>query len=102
MIKHIVMWKFKKEILDHQKPQIKENIINGLEGLVGKVPGLVQAIVIVNPIDISTHDMALVSRHLTEADLRNYRNHPEHLKIANTYVRPFVCERCCFDYEVAE
>lgn len=40
MVHHIVMWKFKPEIEESQKPQLKQAMAEHLKGLVGKVPGL--------------------------------------------------------------
>ena len=32
-------------------------------------------------------------------DIKAYSAHPEHVKVADTYVRPFVTERACLDYQ---
>ena len=40
MVHHIVMWKFKPEITEEQKPELKKAMHENLAGLVGKVPGL--------------------------------------------------------------
>ena len=38
---------------------------------------------------------------LTDAEaLKNYAVHPEHVKVADTKVRPFTRSRTCIDYEV--
>ena len=80
MVHHIVMWKFKEEIKEEQKAQLKQDMAKNLKSLVGKVPGLLTAEFVEEPIPSSTHDMALV-------------------KVADTYVRPYVTERACLDYE---
>ncbi|MDY6372833.1 MAG: hypothetical protein SPK91_00250 [Bacteroidales bacterium] len=41
MVKHVILWKFKGDIPAEQKLAIKEGIKSGLEGLKGKVPGIV-------------------------------------------------------------
>lgn len=69
-----------------------------LEGLVGKVPGLLSLQFVAEPITSSTHDIALVSTLEKEEDIAVYATHPEHVKVADTYVRPFVTERACLDY----
>ena len=43
MIKHIILWKLKDEIVD--KTSVKAGIKAGLEGLKGVVPGLVDIVV---------------------------------------------------------
>ena len=34
-----------------------------------------------------------------EAALKGYQTHPEHIKAADTYVRPYTEVRMCLDYE---
>lgn len=98
MVHHIVMWKFKPEINDERKPELKAAMKEHLEQLPGKVPGLLSMKFIEHPIPSSTHDIALVSTLETEEDIKRYGKHPEHVKVADTYVRPFVTERACLDY----
>ena len=40
MVKHIILWQLKDELSDAEKAAVKAGIKEGLEGLVGKVPGL--------------------------------------------------------------
>ena len=35
----------------------------------------------------------------TAEDIAVYGKHPEHVKVADTYVRPYTTERACLDYE---
>lgn len=98
MVHHIVMWKFKPEIKEEQKPELLADMAAHLEGLVGKVPGLVSLTFVAEPITSSTHDMALVSVLEKAEDIAVYGTHPEHVKVADTYVRPYVCDRACLDY----
>ena len=51
------------------------------------------------PIPSSTHDMALVTTMEKAEDVKVYGSHPEHVKVADTYVRPYTTERACLDYE---
>ena len=46
MVKHMVMWSFKEEIPEEKKPELKAQIKEHLEGLVGVVPGLIKAEVV--------------------------------------------------------
>ena len=87
MVHHIVMWKF--------KPEIEEN----LSALVGKVPGLLTVEFVEEPIPSSTHDIALVTTLERAEDIAVYATHPAHVAVADTYVRPYVTERACLDYE---
>ena len=99
MVHHIVMWKFKSEIAEEQKPELKRAMKENLEGLVGKVPGLLTADFVEEPLPSSTHDMALVTTLEKAEDVAVYGSHPAHVAVADTYVRPFVTERACLDYE---
>ena len=98
MVHHIVMWNFKPEIEESQKPEIMKAMKEELEGLVGKVPGLLSLEFISNPIPSSTHDIALASTLEKAEDIAGYAVHPEHVRVANTFVRPYVCNRACLDY----
>lgn len=99
MVHHIVMWKFKPEIAEDKKPELKKEMAENLKGLVGKVPGLSTVEFVENPIPSSTHDVALVATLEKAEDIAVYATHPKHVKVADTYVRPYVTERACLDYE---
>lgn len=99
MVRHIVTWCFKEEIDDAKKPKLKAAMKENLESLTGKVPGLVSAKFVTELLPSSTHDMALFTEHNTPEDLKVYASHPEHVKVADTYVRPFVCNRTAVDFE---
>lgn len=98
MVHHIVMWKFRPEIQEEEKPELKKKMKENLEALVGKVPGLLTAEFIETPLQSSTHDMALVTTMEKAEDIAEYSVHPAHVKVADTYVRPYVTERACLDY----
>ena len=99
MVHHIVMWKFKPEIEESKKPELKKAMEDILKSLVGKVPGLLTVDFVTDPIPSSTHDMALVTTMEKAEDIKVYGSHPEHVKVADTYVRPYTTERACLDYE---
>ena len=99
MVNHIVMWKFKEEVKEEEKGKLAEEMAIHLEGLVGKVPGLKSAKFVRMPLSSSTHDMALVTTLEKKEDVAVYASHPDHVHVADTYVRPYVKERACLDYE---
>lgn len=98
MVHHIVMWKFKAEIPEERKSELKAAMKENLNSLVGKVPGLLEMKFVDEPLPSSTHDIALVSVLEKAEDIAVYGNHPAHVAVADTYVRPFVTERACLDY----
>lgn len=70
-----------------------------LKSLVGKVPGLLSVDFVADPIPSSTHEVALVTTLEKEEDIKVYASHPEHVRVADTYVRPYTCNRACLDYK---
>ena len=99
MVHHIVMWKFRPEIEEERKPELKKAMKENLSSLVEKVPGLLTVEFVEQPLPSSTHDMALVTTLEKAEDIAVYAKHPAHVAVADTYVRPFVTERACLDYE---
>lgn len=100
MIKHVILWKIKEEISNEEKEKIKEGIKAGLEGLIDKVPGIVEIKVNTNGLQSSNADVMLDSTFESEEALKNYAVHPEHVKVADNNVRPYMEVRMCMDYEV--
>ena len=101
MVKHIILWTLNPELTEEQKNEVKAGIKAGLEGLVGKVPGLLEVKVnISGRLDSSNADVMLVSTFTDEAALKAYAVHPEHVAVADGKVRPYTCLRTCLDYEV--
>ena len=100
MIYHIVMWNFKPEIAEADKPALKAAMAKELKGLVGQVPGLLTVEFVENTIPSSTHEIALVTTLEKAEDIKVYATHPAHVHVADTYVRPYVCDRACLDFEM--
>ena len=99
MVKHIILWQLKDELNEAQKEEVRHQIKEGLEGLVGKVPGLLSVSVQTEGLASSNADLMLDCTMEDEAALKVYAEHPEHLKVANGRVRPNVKTRICMDYE---
>ena len=98
MVKHIILWKLKGDLAD--KAVVKAGIKSGLEGLKGKIPGLVDIRVNAEGLASSNADVMLDSTFESEAALKGYSVHPAHVEVANAKVRPFTETRLCLDYEV--
>lgn len=99
MVKHIILWTLNPALSQEEKETVKAGIKEGLEGLVGKVPGLIDVKVQASGrLASSTADLMLDSTLEDEAALKVYAQHPEHLAVANTKVRPFTVQRACMDY----
>jgi len=100
MVKHIILWKIKDEYKGEELNKIKLGIKEGLEGLKGSIPGLVDIQVNINGLDSSNMDLMLDSTFEDEASLKGYAVHPDHVAVADTKVRPYTQVRSCLDYEV--
>ena len=100
MVKHLILWTL-KEMPDDEKAAVKAEIKNGLESLKGKIPGLVGIKVITEGrLPSSTADLMLDSTFETAEALKGYSQHPEHVAVANSKVRPFTASRSCLDFEI--
>lgn len=95
MVKHVILWKLKEEA---NNQAVKKGIKDGLEGLMGKIDGLVEIKVEINGLSSSNADVMLYSVFENETALKNYAVHPEHVKVADTYVRPYTEVRMCMDF----
>lgn len=100
MVKHLILWQLKDELSDAEKEKVKKEIKEGLEGLVGKVPGLREAHVQIDCLSSSNADVFLDTTLDDEASLKGYATHPAHLAVANGVVRPNTKTRVCMDYEI--
>ena len=97
MIKHVIIWTLKEDVEDKKK--VKAGIKEGLEGLKGVVPGLVDIVVRTEGLGSSNTDLMLDSTFESEDALKGYSTHPAHVKVADEKVRPYTMIRSCFDYE---
>lgn len=100
MVKHIILWNLKDELSQREKEESALRIKRELEDLKGKIPGLVEIEVIVNPLSGSNAEIMLDSTFENEEALNGYQVHPEHVKAA-TFVRSVTCNRMCMDHIVA-
>lgn len=100
MVKHIILWTL-KEMSGSEKESVKKGIKEGLEGLKGKIPGLIDIKVNTEGrLASSTADLMLDSTFESTEALKGYSKHPEHVAVADSKVRPYTASRSCLDYEV--
>ena len=101
MVKHIILWTLNPDLTEDEKTVVKAGIKEGLEGLVGKVPGLIDVKVHIDGrLSSSNADVMLDSTLESEEALKGYAQHPEHVAVANTKVRPYTVQRSCLDFEL--
>jgi len=100
MVRHVILWKLKEELSEEEKAKVRKEAKEHLEGLVGVVPGLREMHINIDGLASANMDMMLDALLDDEASLKGYAIHPNHVAVANTYVRPYTIVRSCFDYEV--
>lgn len=100
MVKHVILWQLKDELSESEKGEVKAGIKSGLEALKGKIPGLIDIKVEIEPLASSNADVMLDSSFESVEALKGYAVHPEHVAVADGKVRPYTKTRVCMDYEV--
>ena len=98
MVKHMIIWKMKDEVAD--KAAVAAKIKAELEGLVGKIDGLVEMHILTECYPCSAGDVMMDSAFTDMAALEAYQSHPLHVAIAGGTVRPVMAQRLSFDYEI--
>ena len=91
MIKHIVMWRLKDKA---DAARIKQE----LEGMRGKIPGLLALEAGINFAAGTPADLVLYSEFTDRAALQGYADHPVHVPVKK-FVGALVAERWMVDYE---
>ena len=100
MVKHVILWNLKESLSDAEEEEVKKGAKEGLENLIGKIPGLIDIKVNTVGLPSSNADMMLDSTFESAEALKGYSKHPEHVAVADSKVRPFTASRVCMDYEV--
>ena len=100
MIKHVILWQLKDELTTEEKSAVTAGIKEGLEALIGRIPGLLEIRVQSKGLPSSNADLMLDSTFESEAALKAYATHPAHVEVADGKVRPFTKTRLCLDFEM--
>ena len=100
MVKHVILWTLKEELTEEEKEQIKKEIKEGLEGLAGQIPGLLEIHVYTERLATSNEDKKLDTSYTQEAAQKAYAVHPKHVAVADGKVRPYTAVRSCLDFVV--
>ena len=101
MVKHVILWQLKDELTAEEKVTVKAEMKDALEGLMGKIPGLLDVKVYTEGLESSKNAEVMLDTTFTdEAALKTYAVHPEHVAVADGKVRPFTKYRACLDFEI--
>lgn len=99
MVKHIILWQLKDEIKSYEKEKVLNDAKVQLEGLKGKIDGLLDIKLNIVPLKSSNADMMLDCSFASEEALKDYQVHPDHVSVADNFIRPFTKARLCLDFE---
>lgn len=99
MIRHIVMWKFRRD-MEETPQQIASEMKRRLEDLNGKIDGLLRAEVGVNMKETaSSYDAVLTADFTSFEAMEAYKVNPLHVVISD-YCKDRRLERVDVDYEI--
>lgn len=100
MIRHIVMWKLKDFAEGCSREENAKKIKAMLEALKGKVEHISSLGVGININDSDmAYDAVLISEFENAQKLKEYKNHPEHVKVSE-FVAKVRVSRAVVDYQV--
>ena len=63
------------------------------------MPGLLEMHIQIDNLETSNGDMMMDSTFESFEALKGYSKHPDHVHVAETYIRPYIETRLCIDYE---
>lgn len=99
MVKHVILWQLKDEFSETEKNEILKNAKVNLEGLLGKIEGLLEIKLQTERLASSNADMMLYSEFVSLDALKGYQTHPDHVFVADNFIRPFTKARLCLDFK---
>lgn len=98
MVRHIVSYNYAQGFTEEENRTNAAKMKEELEALKGIIEGLVSIQVLDQPLESAEADLLLDSVFVDEAALKAYMVHPEHVRVANNFVRPFISNRKCLDF----
>ncbi|MGD0337249.1 MAG: Dabb family protein [Bacteroidota bacterium] len=100
MIKHIVMWKIKKNVDELSKEKNLKKMKSMLEELKEKI-SVIHALEVGCNFNPSTmaYDIVLYSEFRNKDDLETYQKHPDHVRVSD-FVGSIRESRAVVDYEM--
>ena len=98
MVNHIVLWNLNEDLSLEEKKEAALKIKNKLEAVAKETKGLIYFEVVINDMESSNKDIALISKFETQEALKAYQISPAHIE-AGSYVGTVTNKRSCFDYQ---
>lgn len=100
MVRHIVSYNYGEGFTEEENRANAVKMKEELEALKGVIDGLVSIQLLTLPLDSAQADLLLDSVFVDEAALKAYMIHPEHVRVADHYVRPYISNRKCLDFVI--
>ncbi len=97
MVRHIVCWNYKDGFSDEQNRENALKIKEELEGLVGKIDGIVELHVFTDMLPTSNRSFVLNSLFESEQALAAYQVHPEHKRVGG-FINSVMQDKVCVDF----
>lgn len=97
MLRHIVAWNYKDELVGDEKRKHAQRIKSELEALTQCIDGIIELKVHIDMLPSSNKDIVLNSLFESEEALLAYQVHPEHQRVGE-HVRSVTQNRTCVDY----
>lgn len=94
MVRRIIIYHLKD---DCDKAKVKEGMKTNLEGLVGKVPNLLNMKIHTENLVDGNSDVMLEATFSDAKAMEDYITHPEHVYVAKTFVRPYIASKHVFN-----
>ena len=100
MLRHIVLFKLKP--FDNEEDKLRQlNLIKSeLEALQELIPVINFMRVYINENPAEDFDFMLETEVASIEDLPKYAEHPEHIRVANQYIKPYAEKRACVDFTI--
>ena len=98
MATHIVAWNYRAEVSAEERARLNRERDAAFAKLIGVIPGMTSVRFVYDMLPGSNRGFITISEHETEADIQAYAAHPEHNRLADLYVRPFVEDRVILNF----
>lgn len=100
MVQHMIIWQLKDVMTPQEKAAQAVIIKENLETLNGKIDGMISLSIQTEFIlTAGGGDLMLLSSFESVEALKAYSANAEHNRIADTYIRPYIANRYCMDFE---
>lgn len=100
MLRHVVLFSLQDFANEEEKVRQLFVIKRELEALPSLIPSLHALRVFFNQNPAETYDFLLEADVESLEELSLYANHPEHIRVANDFIKPYIKARACVDYKV--